>query len=575
MTITKSGTIRIGTRGSALALVQAQLVAAALGESGVDVGIEAIATDGDRRSPDTTWGEGAFVTAIEQALLSGTVDVAVHSAKDVPTDEDPRLTIAAYLPREWPEDVLVLQVGMRATGLDALPVGARVGTDSPRRSAFLRAARPDLSVHPLHGNVDTRLRRLDAGETDALVLAAAGLRRLGRADRISSVLGFATMPSAPGQGALAIQIRTADAATRRAVAALDDADTRRSVEAERRLLRASGGGCRAPIGALGRIVDGRLELRAGFASVDGRIAVTASVEPATDRAGVSLKEQDDAAIATVLGDIAARAAERASAMADRPVVVVTRPVAASAGTVLALVDRGVAPVVVPTIAFALPDHHDLAALDSAFNAARPASWVVLTSVRAVEALVDRAAGFGPSALASLGSRWAAVGEATARAARTAGLVIDFQPETATGRSLADGLPLSVGGRIVVPRGDLADTDLPRRLIERGARVEELVVYRTIEGPTSSSASLRLALARTPAAVVMSSGSAVRGWLRLAEAQGQGDRVRSIPVVAIGPTTAREARSHGMRVLAEATSPATADITDAVVAALAIPAEEPH
>lgn len=569
MTMT-TGPIRIGTRGSALALVQARFVGDALRTSGTDVVIETIVTDGDRRLADTSWGEGAFVTAIEQALVAGHIDVAVHSAKDLPTDEDPRLTIAAFLPREWPEDVLVLPVGQRVTGLAALPVGARVGTDSPRRSAFLRAARPDLRVHPLHGNVDTRLRRLDAGETDALVLAAAGLRRLGRADRIAQVLDFATMPSAPGQGALAVQVRAADTATRRSVAKHDDADTRRSVQAERRLLQASGGGCRAPVGAMGRIVDGRLDLRAGFASVDGRVAVTAAsvgaVGGATDETG----EDDGSVVAAVLADLAARAVERSAADAARPRVVVTRPMADAVGAVLALIDRGAAPVVVPAIAFAPPHQHDIDELDAALAAPDPAAWVVLTSARAVHALVDHVSGAGGPALAGLGSHWAAVGEATARAARRAGIVVDFQPKAATGRALADGLPLHEGDRIVVPRGDLADADLPRRLAERGAHVEELVVYRTIEGLSSSSSALERAVASSPAAVVMASGSAVRGWLRLADAHGLGTRVRSIPVVAIGPTTAREARSHGLHVLEESTSPAPTDIATAVATALAIP-----
>jgi porphobilinogen deaminase len=190
--------LRLGTRGSRLALVQTGLVAARLREGGAVVETVIIETDGDRRAADTAWGEGAFVTAIEAALLAGQVDVAVHSAKDVPTDEDPRLTIAAFLPRERPEDVLVVRAGEDVRDLADLPVGARVGTDSPRRTAFLRALRPDLRVHPLHGNVDTRLRRLDHGETDALVLAGAGLRRLGAADRIAAWLPPAMVPPAPG-----------------------------------------------------------------------------------------------------------------------------------------------------------------------------------------------------------------------------------------------------------------------------------------------------------------------------------------------------------------------------------------
>ncbi|MEA2633233.1 MAG: hydroxymethylbilane synthase, partial [Chloroflexota bacterium] len=186
-------------------MAQATLVLGALEAIGVAARLVQITTDGDVRAPDTAWGEGAFVTAIEAALLDGRIDVAVHSAKDVPTDEDPRLTIAAYLPRADARDALVVAGSRAALDLESLPVGARVGTDSPRRSAFLLARRPDLHVHPIHGNVDTRLRRLDGGETDALVLAAAGLDRLGLGGRIGSFFEADVIPPAPGQGALAVQ----------------------------------------------------------------------------------------------------------------------------------------------------------------------------------------------------------------------------------------------------------------------------------------------------------------------------------------------------------------------------------
>jgi hydroxymethylbilane synthase len=223
--------LRIGTRGSELALIQARWTAARLAEVGVPTELVIIRTEGDDRAPDTAWGEGAFVTAIERALLEERIDLAVHSAKDVPTEEDPRLLVAAFPPREDPRDSLVCRV--RGGTLATLPEGARIGTDSPRRTAFLLAARPDLRLHPLHGNVDTRLRKLDAGEVDALVLAVAGLTRLGRADRIDEILPPELAAPAPGQGSLAIQVRTADAFAREAVGRLDDAAIRAAVEAER------------------------------------------------------------------------------------------------------------------------------------------------------------------------------------------------------------------------------------------------------------------------------------------------------------------------------------------------------
>ena len=261
--------LRLGTRGSALAQIQANLIAAALRRNGHEVNLVTVVTDGDVRPPDTAWGEGAFVGAIELALVEGRVDLAVHSAKDVPIVQAPGLTIAAYPDRADPRDALVLPAGRTMASLDDLPSGSVIGTDSPRRTGFILAARPDLRIVPIHGNVDVRLARLDAGEVDALILAVAGLARLGRPDRITLPLDPDVVPPAPGQGALAIQVRAGDEATRDAVAALDDAATRLAVSVERALLEATGGGCRAPIGAL-VLADGELlSLLAAAVEADG------------------------------------------------------------------------------------------------------------------------------------------------------------------------------------------------------------------------------------------------------------------------------------------------------------------
>jgi len=264
----------IATRGSALALWQAQWVAGRL--EGVE--ILTIKTTGDRLAGASlveAGGKGLFTKEIEEALLEGRADVAVHSLKDLPTGMDDRLVVAAVPRREDPRDALV---GRR---LAELGRGSRVGTSSPRRKAQLLHLRPDLTVQDIRGNVDTRLRKLDEGHYDAVVLAAAGLRRLGQDGRIAEVLDAEVMCPAVGQGALAIQCRADDAETRRRLAALEDPATRAEVTAERAMLAGLGGGCRVPIGGWAREAGNRLRLEAVVASVDGSELVRVRVEGET------------------------------------------------------------------------------------------------------------------------------------------------------------------------------------------------------------------------------------------------------------------------------------------------------
>jgi hydroxymethylbilane synthase len=260
-------TIRVGTRGSRLALVQSELVAARLREQGHEVQLVPIVTEGDVRPVDLSPGEGVFVAAIARALLAGEVDVAVHSAKDVPLEEEPALMIAAYPERADPRDVLITRYG--GGSLASLPRGAIVGTDSPRRTGFLLAARPDLKVVPLHGNVETRLKRLDEGATDAIVLAAAGIDRLGRGERIDERLEPDVIAPAPGQGALAVQVRRSDARLVELISAIDDRDIRLAVEAERNVLSVTGGTCRAPVGALASVRGDSFAILAAGVNSDG------------------------------------------------------------------------------------------------------------------------------------------------------------------------------------------------------------------------------------------------------------------------------------------------------------------
>ena len=269
-------TIRVGTRASKLARWQADWTAARLRELGHTVEIVELMTAGDveQSGPVADIGApGVFTKEIQRAVLAGEADVAVHSLKDLPTDEVAGLALSAVPPRESPADVLLAR---NANSLDTLPVSARVGTGSLRRQAQLRHARPDLRVESIRGNVDTRVRKLDEGQFDAIVLAEAGLKRLGLLGRISQVLPFDVMLPAVGQGALGIECRCEDAATLAALASLDDANSHAAVRAERALLAHLRGGCLAPIGALARIEDGRLRLSAVVLNADGSRRLAAS-----------------------------------------------------------------------------------------------------------------------------------------------------------------------------------------------------------------------------------------------------------------------------------------------------------
>ena len=254
-------TLRIGTRGSALARAQAAIVAGALG-TGAEIVV--VRTEGD--ASDRPMGEladGAFVTAIEDALRRGEIDVAVHSLKDLPTEERADLVIAAIPRREDPRDVLVTRA---RGGIASLPHGAVVGTSSPRRDAFLRALRPDVVTRPIRGNVDTRMAKVASGDYDGTVLALAGLRRLGVSVAGAEILDPNDLPPAPGQGALAVQCRAGDLATIALVARLDHAATRRAVEAERGLLRLLGASCAIALGTLAQTEAGIVVLDAALAS---------------------------------------------------------------------------------------------------------------------------------------------------------------------------------------------------------------------------------------------------------------------------------------------------------------------
>jgi hydroxymethylbilane synthase len=305
---TSSGTIRIGTRGSALALAQTGTVAAALEKGGATVELVTVTTEGDtsKESLANLGGTGVFASALRDALLDGRVDAVVHSLKDLPTAPHPGLVLGAIPKREDARDALCARDGFT---LETLPEGARVGTGSPRRRAQLLARRPDLEVVDIRGNVDTRLGLIGPSTgsgtgLDGVVLAAAGLSRLKRLDAISEYLSIDWWPTAPGQGAVAVEVRAGE---EQLVKHLDHKPTRTTVEAEREVLEILEAGCAAPVGAHAMIDDGLLFLSARVYALDGSERLTSShalylsdvKNPASDVAARVAAELIDLGAATI------------------------------------------------------------------------------------------------------------------------------------------------------------------------------------------------------------------------------------------------------------------------------------
>ncbi len=525
--------LRIGTRTSALATAQARLVAGAL-QSQVPgplrIELVPIVTAGDRsRAPlSTLGGTGVFVTALRDGLHQNRCDIAVHSLKDLPTGPADGLTMAAIPLRADPRDALCARDGWT---MSTLPPGARVGTGSPRRRAQLLATRPDLDVVELRGNVDTRLKRVAAGDLDAVVLAAAGLHRLGRLDTITDYLEAGTMLPAPGQGALAIECRADDLNTRALVAALDDLPTRLAVTAERTLLATLEAGCAAPVGALGSYAaDPRsLTLTAAVHGADGTAQLWRGAE-----APMTGDREHDLAAAAGLGEAVAQdllrsgarslAPPRSTDPAPRggppPRVLVPLLADGSQRLISAVGSLGYEPVVAALLR--VEPAHDTAALTEAAGRLTHGDqdWLVLTSARAVAAL-QQTTDDSLSAMQSAGGfRVAAIGPATAGRARAAGLQVDLVPAlvrsasgllaaltTATARDAA-GTPPATAIRALLPHSDLASSELADGLRAQGWQVEEVIAYRTVLATSLPPE------AQDVQAVVLTSSSAAVAWAGL-------------------------------------------------------------
>jgi len=533
--------LRIGTRGSELALAQSRGVARELQQAwpGLEVRLVVIRTRGDAlqdRALSTFGGKGVFTLEIEEALLDGRVDLAVHSLKDLPGTLPDGLVLAPAPLREDPRDCLV------GPPLEALPSGARVGTGSPRRRAQLLALRPDLRCQEIRGNLPTRIRKWREGQYEALVLAMAGLKRLGfEAAGVDTAeihpLEPESLLPAPGQGLLGLEHRQEDARVQELLAPLADPPSHAAAQAERAFLETLQAGCQAPVAAYARCRDEALEIQVLRADPQTgnllRRRLTGTIHRAAD-----------------LGQRAARALLAKGADhggtpgTGRPLegrrVVVTRTAEQAGELSRLLAARGALPVLVPTIR--IDDPEDPAPLEQALADLEGYDWLVFTSPNAPRRFAARIKAAGGRGCLGAEARVACIGPATARACEEIGLRVDLVP----GDYLAEGLleafrswPVE-GRRILVARAAEARDVLPRTLAERGARVDVVPLYRTVPLETLPP-EVRADLLVGVDLVTVTASSVVRAFHRLTAAWMP---PRTTPLVAIGPITARTARELG-------------------------------
>ncbi|MGC4049028.1 MAG: hydroxymethylbilane synthase [Paludibaculum sp.] len=522
--------LKIGSRGSQLALWQARWVASQLAALGVETDLEIIKTTGDKITdvPLAKVGsKGLFTKEIEEALLEGRIDLAVHSLKDLPTVLPPGLTVAAIPERETPQDAII------GRKLDQLPQGARVGTSSLRRSAQLKKLRPDLQIESVRGNLDTRLRKLDEGQFDAIMLAGAGLRRLGWGDRIAELLPPDIMCPAVGQGALAIETRDDGGDAYQICHRLDHAATRAAVTAERAVLASLGGGCQVPIGAYARVSGDALQLRSVVIDPDGQtLIVDETSGPVSDA------EQLGTAAA---GRLLAGGAQKILVQVygtNQPLhgqrVVVTRARSQAGSLSSRLRALGADVIELPVIDF----------LPLEFTAPEFTSydWAIFTSVNGVEFFFDKVQ---PAA----GPRLCAIGSATAEALRQRGLEPSVVPDEYIAESVVAALSAEglAGRSVLLPRAAAGRDVIPEELTKLGARVDVLPVYQTIVPADLAEQAQALLGAARPDWITLTSSSTVKNLLAAAGPE----LVSASKLASIGPVTSEVARRHGLTITVEA------------------------
>lgn len=547
-------TLRLGSRTSPLALWQTNHIIARLQAAWPDLICELVpfSTQGDKTQQEgkplpAIGGKGVFTAELEAALLAGTIDLAVHSLKDLPVDQVPGVTLGAITSRADVRDVLIAR---QKWTLATLPVGAKVGTSSTRRAAQLRALRPDLIITSIRGNVETRIRKVTSGEYDATLLALAGLERLALDGAISEILSIETMLPAPGQGALGVQCRSNDPSILNLLAAIDDITVKAAVTAERTFLAAMGGGCAAPIAAYAHLNKvGDLQMQGLVAATDGSQVV---------KVHGCMSQSNDQSLLIVAQRLGQQLAEQAIQKgADRLLSALQMPTPSSplagkrilitrqAERTQSLVDElhalGATPLLMPLIEIVPTD--DWEPVDRAIQTLDRYDWLVFTSVNGVEIFFQRAAEIGVQPTQSY--KVAAVGETTAQALVQLGQHVDLTPEQANAEALAQTMGDLAGKGILLPQAAIAKRTLVDSLAAAGAKVTVLPIYQTL--PLEMSPTMRAELERGVDAVVVTSGSTVRSLVQNAENAGLRHQVEQSALICIGPVTAQAVEALGLHV----------------------------
>jgi hydroxymethylbilane synthase len=527
----------VGTRGSSLSLAQTRIVterlAALLPELQIEV--RTIKTKGDiykEEKLDKMEQSGVFVKEIDRQLMKGTIDIAVHSLKDIPTKQPPTIKIAAIVERADPRDVLVSRDGIR---LRDLPKNAKVGTSSLRRKGQLLAFRNDLDVVEMRGNVDSRIAKLDAGEYDAIVLAAAGMGRLGLSDRIVEYMPLETMLPAPGQGALAVEIKEGNREVEEIVAKIDDVDARLSTLAERTVLSRIGGGCSVLLGVLATVGRKRIGLRARITSEDGKRSYDYEHEGSAEfpeESGLTLAEKILMSGASdLVGD------RKSDSALNAKIVVVTREEEPGEGICQILMEKGAIPVYFPTIRTEKLDTRKYkapASLDQ-YN------FIIITSKRSVESLSQFANG---KRLPS-GTKLVAIGDETKKELEEYGFPVDHVPADPYAESISKDMGALEGKRVLIINSARAQNRLADDFASNGASVDRVTPYTTRQRSVSDERKSCL-LGYASDFVTFASPSAVEGFIGIlgGDAKGMLSKTR---VVCIGDTTAMACKKAGVPV----------------------------